>query len=51
MTIAVGYWLLAVCISLQSAVDISRHVSTKDVLDLALRSQVDENLICADTRF
>ena len=49
--LAIGYWLLAVCISLQSAVDISRHVSTKTVSDLALRSQVDNNRICADSRF
>ena len=38
VALAVSYWLLAVCISLQSAVDISRNLSTKTVSDLMLRS-------------
>ena len=38
-------------LSIQASVQISRDISTKTVNDLALKSQIDSNVICADDRF
>lgn len=55
--IIVNIWifcsLLVLCtaIAIQVSVQISRDIATKTVIDLALKSQVDSNLICVDERF
>ena len=49
--LALAYWVLVICMSVTTSIEISRNISTKDVTDIALKSQVDGNLICADARF
>ena len=38
-------------LAIQASVQVSRDISTKTVNDLALKSQIDSNLICVDDRF
>ena len=49
--LALAYWLLVICMSVATSIEISRNITTKDVTDVMLKSQVDGNLICADARF
>ena len=48
---AIAYWVLILCMSVQSSIYVSRSISAKDVTDIALKSQIDGNVICADARF
>mmetsp|Transcript_33066 Transcript_33066/g.43558 ORF Transcript_33066/g.43558 Transcript_33066/m.43558 type:complete len:86 (+) Transcript_33066:605-862(+) len=38
-------------LSIQASVQISRDIAVNTVYGLALKSQVDDNIICADARF
>ena len=49
--LALAYWVLVICMTVTTSIEISRNISTKDVTDIALKSHVDGNLICADARF
>lgn len=42
--------ILLSALEVQVAVQISRDIAVKSVNDLALKSQVDDNIICADAR-
>ena len=43
--------ILLTALSIQAAIQISRDIAVKTVNDIALKSQVDDNIICADARF
>ena len=49
---SIGALLILSCaLDVQAAVQISRDIAVKTVNDLAFKSQVDDNIICADARF
>lgn len=49
--IFINLLLLMTALAIQASVQVSRDISTKTVNDLALKSQIDSNLICVDDRF
>ena len=43
--------VLVTALAIQAALQISRDISVQTINDVALKSQVDGNIICADHRF
>ena len=43
--------VLLTALSVQVSINISRDISVATINEVALKSQVDENIICADARF
>ena len=47
----VAYWVFTICISVTGTINVARNLTTMDLTDLHLRSQIDGNLVCIDSRF